>query len=224
MKCQVCNAEVAANAAFCPQCGAKLAQAGSAAAATAKVPPATIGGATGGRVKDVPEETLWEGSYSPKAMLGTLILCGLLSFVLLIAAFLLSATVVLSMVLVGAVVVVWLAAATQFAKNRLGKSYKLTNQMFYHRAGVLKRKTDRIELIEVHDVTWEQGLFERIVGVGTITLSSADQTDPKLPVPGIENIESIAALIDEARRGEQVRRGRRIEFSNADPSSTTHIE
>lgn len=216
MKCQVCNAEAAATAAFCPQCGAKLADIGSAAAATAKVPPATMGSASGGRIKDVPEETLWEGSYSPKAMLGTLILCGLLSIVLLIAAFLLSATVVLSMVLVGAVVVVWLAAATQFARNRLGKSYKLTNQMFYHRAGVLNRTTDRVELIEVHDVGWSQGLFDRIVGVGTIKISSGDRTSPELPVPGIEDVETVATLIDKARRAEQVRRGRRIDFSNID--------
>jgi membrane protein YdbS with pleckstrin-like domain len=216
MKCPVCNTEASNSAAFCPQCGAKLANPGSAAAATAKLPPATMGSAGGGRIKDVPEETLWEGSYSPKAMLGTLVLCGLLSVVLLVAAFLLAATVVLSMVLVGAAIILWLAAAVQFARNRLGKSYKLTNQMFYHREGVLNRKTDRIELIEIHDVTWSQGLFERLVGVGTITITSADKTDPKLPVSGIENVETVSALIDKARRGEQVRRGRRIDFSSVD--------
>ncbi len=221
MKCQVCNAEASNSAAFCPQCGAKLpppefATSPTMASQESPVPPASSTSSSGGRGRDVPEETLWEGTYSPKAMLGTLVLCGLASVVLLVAAFLFAATVVLSMVLVGAIVVIWAAAGLLLAKKRLGISYKLTNQMFFHRQGVLNRVTDRIELIEIHDVTWSQGLFERIVGVGTITISSADRTHPKLPMPGIEDVEAVSALIDKARRGEQVRRGRRIDFSNID--------
>jgi membrane protein YdbS with pleckstrin-like domain len=222
MKCQICNAESAAGAAFCQQCGAKLppAEAGAARAATATADASSKSTATpAGRPRgpsDIPEETLWEGSYSPKAMLGTLVLCGLLSVALLIAAFLLSATVILSAVLVGAVVVVWIAAAIQFARNRLGKSYRLTNQMLYHRNGVLNRVTDRIELIEIHDVTWQQGLVQRLVDVGTVKISSADHTHGKLEMDGIENVEAVASQIDKARRAEQVRRGRRIDFSNVD--------
>lgn len=224
MKCQICNAESAAGAAFCQQCGAKLppadASAERAAANTAQSVASSASSRGGRGPSDVPEETLWEGSYSPKAMLGTLVLCGVLSVVLFLAVLLFAPTGILSAVLLGAIAVVWLAAGLQFARNRLGKSYRLTNQMFYHRAGLLTRTTDRIELIEIHDVTWSQNLIDRMVGVGTITISSADRTDPKLPLKGIDNVESVASQIDKARRAEQVRRGRRIDFSNADPSSS----
>lgn len=222
MKCPVCNAESSTGAAFCQQCGAKLppSEATSArpttATADSKTAPAGAGAARGRGPTDVPEETLWEGTYSPKAMIGTLVFCGLLSAALLVAAFVLSATVILSAVLAGAVVVVWLAAAVQFARNRLGKSYRLTNQMLYHRRGVLNRVTDRIELIEIHDVTWEQRLVQRLVDVGTVKISSADHTHGKLEMDGIQNVEAVASQIDKARRAEQVRRGRRIDFSNVD--------
>ncbi len=219
MKCQVCNAEASNSASFCPQCGAKL-QSFDFAESPSVNPapqdsPAPTATSSGGRIRDVAEETLWEGTYSPKAMLGTLVLCGLASVALVIAAFLL-ATTVLSMVLVGAIFVIWLWAGWRLMTKRLGVSYKLTNHLFFHRHGVLHRVTDRIELIEIHDVTWSQGLFERLVDVGTITLTSADRTHPKFPMPGIDNIENVASLIDKARRSEQVRRGRRIDFSSID--------
>ena len=227
MKCQVCNAETAAESVFCPKCGAKLqdpaagfeetdSSAPQAVASSASSSFSTSGSSSSSRTRDVPEETLWEGSYSPKAMLGTIVLCVLLSIGLLVVALVFSTSAALTWVLLAGIVVVWLVAAVRLGANRLGRSYKLTNQMFYHREGVLNRRTDRIELIEVHDVTWEQGLFERIVGVGTITITSADRTDPKLPIRGIENVESVASQIDKARRSEQVRRGRRIDFSNVD--------
>jgi hypothetical protein len=223
MKCPVCNAEFSAGAAFCQQCGAKLPpsdpaseRATAAAQSTASAAASTAGSRGGRGITDIAEETLWEGSYSPKAMLGTLVLCGVLSLALFLAALLFAPTGIVSALLIGAIAIVWLAAGLQFARNRLGKSYRLTNQMFYHREGLLTRTTDRIELIEIHDVTWSQNLIDRLVGVGTIIITSADRTNPKLPLKGIENVESVTSQIDKARRAEQVRRGRRIDFSSID--------
>ncbi|HTM56131.1 MAG TPA: PH domain-containing protein, partial [Pirellulales bacterium] len=105
----------------------------------------------------------------------------------------------------------WLYAFVRLGRERLGVTYKLTNQMFYHQRGVIVRTTDRIELIEIHDVTFEQGLFDRMVDVGSIKISSNDRTDPIFYVRGVENVSEVARMIDQARRGEQVRRGRRIE-------------
>ncbi len=148
-------------------------------------------------------------------MLGIFVGCGLASIVLLVLA-VGFASGTMQLVLLLAIVVLWAAAMLRLVAKRLGVYYRLTNQMFYHRKGVLTRVTDRVELIEVHDVTWQQGLFERLTGVGTITISSADRTHPQLPLHGIENVEEVAGRIDRARRGEQVRRGRRIDFSAID--------
>lgn len=235
MKCQVCNAEAPAGASFCQHCGAKLpmfdepgraSDAGTGGetlappAETAPEPPAAAQHATGdghrhAGVRDVPEETLWEGSYSPKAMLGLAVGCAVLSFVLLVVA-IAYASGAFRMVLLLSIVVLWIAAAGWLAAKRLGIRYKLTTHMFYHQRGVLTRVTDRIELIEVHDVTYQQGLFERMVDVGAIKVESSDRTHPVFFVTGVEHVEQVAQTIDKARRSEQVRRGRRIDFSHID--------
>jgi membrane protein YdbS with pleckstrin-like domain len=163
-----------------------------------------------GRTSDVPEETLWQGSYSPKAMVGSYVAGGVASLVLIAASIWLSGSWYW-MIPAGAIVILWAVLLGKLAIERLGVNYKLTNQMFYHQRGVLTRVTDRIELIEIHDVTYEQGLFERMLNVGRIKIASNDRTDPVFYLRGIENVSDVAQTIDKARRGEQVRRGRRIE-------------
>jgi hypothetical protein len=227
MKCQVCNAEAPASATFCQQCGAKLASAGEAAPVGAKTASvsaaqtATNDAPGAGRRKgpvDVVEETLWEGSFSPKAMIGGFILAALLSVVLLVCAFVF-AEGTFRWVLLGTIPVVWLIQLYRLARNRIGISYRLTNQMFYHRSGLIVRITDRIELIEIHDVTSEQNLLQSALGVGTLRIISSDRSHSNFPARGIENVEAVVQMIDKARRAEQVRRGRRIDFSNVDGST-----
>ncbi len=225
MKCPVCSAEASSGASFCQYCGAKLpllesddstteVMADSPQAASTS-PPASRATSGRGRGPDVPEETLWQGSYSPRAMLGMAIVCGMFSLTLLIMAIMATSSA-LRWSLLLLIVVMWFALAARLAAKRLGVAYKLTNQMFYHRRGLMTRTTDRVELIEIHDVTWQQGLFERLTNVGTVIISSADRTHPNLPLHGIEHVEEVANKIDRARRGEQVRRGRRIDFSSID--------
>jgi hypothetical protein len=67
-------------------------------------------------------------------------------------------------------------------------------------------------LIDIDDVSFQQGLIERFLNVGTITLTSTDATSPKLPMPGIDDVQRIANLIDDARREE--RRKRAIYMAN----------
>ena len=227
MKCQVCNAEAPPSATFCQQCGAKLAIAGEAAPVGAKTASvsaaqtATNDAPGAGRRKgpvDVVEETLWEGSFSPKAMIGGFILAALLSVVLLVCAFMF-AEGTFRWVLLGTIPLVWVIQGLRLLWYRIGVSYRLTNQMFYHRSGVLSRVTDRIELIEIHDVVSVQSILQRMVNVGTLSIKSSDRTHPDFPAVGIENVEAVVQMIDKARRAEQVRRGRRIDFSNVDGST-----
>jgi uncharacterized membrane protein YdbT with pleckstrin-like domain len=90
-------------------------------------------------------------------------------------------------------------------------SYRLTTQRFIHELGLLRRVNNRIELLDMDDITFEQGLLERLVGVGTIRIGSSDRTDPELVLPGIENVKEVAAILDNARLAERRRRGVHIE-------------
>ena len=105
------------------------------------------------------------------------------------------------------IAVIWLLVAVRFAHKRLGIHYKLTNQMFYHQHGVL----NRVEAIDINDVTYVQGLLDRLVGVGKIRIASSDQTNGTLWVEGVENVQDVAKLIDKARRAERIRRGVSVE-------------
>ena len=97
------------------------------------------------------------------------------------------------------------------AYRRLSVKYRLTNQRLFHEAGILRRVTDRIEIIDVDDVTVEQGIVERMLGVGTIRVTSSDRTSPELHMPGIDHVKEVADTIDQARRAERQRRGLFIE-------------
>jgi membrane protein YdbS with pleckstrin-like domain len=228
MKCQVCHAEAAPGALFCPHCGAKLAP--SSAGGPSQSPPATApptdaapplaadsdpGAGPGYGVRrraitDVPEETLWEGSYSPKAMLGSVVAAAIGSVVLVVAALLLP-TGAWQVVPLGLIAVIWLGVSGRIATNRLGIHYKLTNQMFYHQHGVMTRVTNRVEAIDIDDVTYVQGMFDRLVDVGRIKITSSDRSDPELWVLGVDHVQDVAHLIDKVRRAERIRRGMSVE-------------
>jgi membrane protein YdbS with pleckstrin-like domain len=227
MKCQVCHKEVDAAAQFCQHCGTRLAPADARFVATppAAVPPVQSetafapstpgGGATlsRGRRSDVPETVIWEGGYSPKAMLGPAVGMGILSLGGIILALYLGIAVsgTWAMVVLAIVLLLWAFLGARLAIRRLSIHYKLTNQMFYHQRGLLRRVTNRIEAIDIDDITYEQGIIERLVNVGTIKITSSDRTDPELWLVGIEDVQNVASQIDKARRAERVRRGLSIE-------------
>ena len=87
----------------------------------------------------------------------------------------------------------------------------MTTQRFVHERGILRRMNDRIEVLDMDDITFEQGLLERLSGVGTIRIVSHDQIDPELVLPGIENVKHVASLFDDARLAERRRRGLHVE-------------
>lgn len=155
-----------------------------------------------------PEENLWSGGYSPKAMIGTWGLMTVGTVVLLVLPFVTSLQWSISL---GLIVAIWVLAGLRYAWYRLGVHYQLTTQRFIHQTGVLTRKTDRIEVIDIDDVSFTQGPVQRMFGVGTITLTGSDRTHPSLAMVGIANVKEVAGLIDDIRRKERMRRSLHIE-------------
>jgi membrane protein YdbS with pleckstrin-like domain len=89
--------------------------------------------------------------------------------------------------------------------------YELTSQRFIHQTGILTRATDRIEVIDIDDVSFTQGPVQRMLGVGRITVTSSDRSHPLLHMIGIGDVKSVAGLIDDVRRKERRRRSLHIE-------------
>lgn len=208
MLCAKCNAEVPADAAFCPKCGTALAAAASRP--QAPTPTERMQGAQAAAPQE-PEHELWQGGYSAKAMYGGWVFAVLVT----VAAIVLAALAYNPVAWIAAAVavpVVWVFLLLTLLYRRLFVSYTLTSQRFLHQKGLLRRVNNRILLIDIDDVSFEQGLIERFFDLGTITLTSTDATDPKLRMIGIANVQRVANLIDDARREE--RRKRAIYMAN----------
>jgi uncharacterized membrane protein YdbT with pleckstrin-like domain len=167
----------------------------------------------GGRpagASDEPEQQLWHGSYSPKAMYGSWMLAGVATIVAIVVSLLLPNPI--TWMVAGAIVAaLWLCLLGYLLYERLSVEYTLTNHRFIHKTGILRRVTNRVETIDIDDVTFEQGIIERMFGVGTIRLLSSDTSDPKLFLKGIDDVKRVADLIDDARRSERRKRGMYIE-------------
>jgi membrane protein YdbS with pleckstrin-like domain len=65
--------------------------------------------------------------------------------------------------------------------------YRLTTQRFFVRRGLIAQHEEELELYRVKDVTVQQGILQRILGCGTITMLSTDDSSPALHLIGINN-------------------------------------
>lgn len=223
MKCPSCQGENDPEATFCQHCGARLADDAAQVEAAENdadfpVPPASPPdtrqkfqqAAAARQGDDLHEEhDVWEGSYSPKAMVGWWITAGVGTVVAMVLGMLFLPNHFLWLLL--GIAVVWVLLVARYLMRRFGVHYYLTSQRFIHETGILWRRTDRIELIDIDDVTFRQGPIERMFNVGTIHLSSSDKTDPEMDLPGIEGVKTVADQIDDLRRRERRRRGLHIE-------------
>jgi len=157
------------------------------------------------------EEMLWQGGYSGKDMIGTWILALLISVVAGVLSFMFLEMSTAFIVLLVVLAVAWGGSGLMLLFRRLDKHYELTSQRFVHKEGILKRITNRIEVIDIDDVTFSQGLIQRMLGVGSITIVSSDRSHPKLSLFGIDEVKRVAGLIDDVRRRERRKRGLHIE-------------
>ncbi|MFO0896915.1 MAG: PH domain-containing protein [Pirellulales bacterium] len=214
MRCRFCGGEVGETATFCPTCGERLSE--TPAPQPVASPPADEEASPVNRVRrrntaDDPEAEIWQGSYSPKAMYGEWVAGGVATVGAIVLAVLLVPTGVGTAIVFGLVVLMWLFLAARLLYLKYSVNYRLTSQRFVHQSGLLSRVTDRIEVIDMDDISFAQGPIQRMLGVGTIRITSSDRTHPELVLRGIENVADVSGLIDNARRKERVRRGLHIE-------------
>ncbi len=218
MKCSECNREIAADAAFCPYCGERLKSNRSVETAFGggQSPSSTVAkslkpGVQRDSGKQPPEVDLWNDSYSPKALFGPFVAIDLV-VILSAIGIAVGWPTGMGWLLFGiGCVILYGGLGLTLAYQRLSLRYRLTTYRFFHERGLLSRVTDRIEVIDIDDVTIHQGLIERILGVGTILIQSSDRTHSELRLPGIDNVKKVADLIDNTRRAERQRRGIHIE-------------
>lgn len=217
MKCSACGAETPDDTVFCGKCGHNLKNEENeptrpaAESTVTTVTPAerfknAVAGVSGDDEDE--EETLWVGGYSGKDMVGYWMLAAIASVLFVVGTIYFELPWLTPVVLIA---LTWIGVLLVLAYRKMGVYYELTTQRFIHKSGILKRTSDRLEVIDIDDVTFSQGLIQRMMNVGTIRISSSDRTHPELLLLGIENVHEIADNIDDVRRKERRRRGLHIE-------------
>jgi len=87
--------------------------------------------------------------------------------------------------------------------------YTLTDQRLKTTRGVFNRVTDDLELYRVKDTHFQQNVWQRMVGIGDIVLSTSDATTPTMVLGDIKAAESvrerIRALVEQRRDAKRVR-------------------
>lgn len=207
MQCTACQTELPAGAQFCPKCGQPAGE-----RAAKPTPASQLRAAQSAAAAAAPdlEHELWHGTFSGKALVGWWVVAALATLLGPVAAAVIGHVAAWWLYL-AAVLLLWGWPAAYLAIARLSVDYALTTQRLIHRHGLLRRVTDRVEVIDIDDVSYSQGPIERLLGVGTIKLLSSDVSDPQLVLRGIDDVQKVATLIDNARREERRRRGLYLE-------------
>ncbi len=160
---------------------------------------------------DEPERPLWSGNYAVKNMAGWYLLAGILSIALVIVAFLAGASETAWLVSLLMILLMWMGLVGTAYYRKFSDQYVLTTQRLKHRQGIFFRRSNRIELIDIDDVMFEQGPIQIALDVGNILVTSSDASHPQLNLAGIPDVRTVADLIDDARREERRKRGLHIE-------------
>ena len=211
MQCPKCQTDIVEQASFCSGCGERL-KPSSNGGEEARSDDALSSRAGDKSKRDEPERELWKATYSPKAAIPSFALAGFVSVVVVIGVLTLgSLTATHWLWLLLAMALVFGGLGIQLLLTQWSTAYRLTTQRLMHETGLLRRVTNRLEVIDIDDVTVEQGLIDRILGIGTIRLTSSDRTHPALQVRGVDNVREVSEKFDNARRTERMRRGLHIE-------------
>ena len=69
--------------------------------------------------------------------------------------------------------------------------YVLTSERLKIRQGLLGRDIENFELIRIQDIDFKQGVTERIFGIGDITITGQDPSNPKIVLRNVPKPEVV---------------------------------
>lgn len=86
--------------------------------------------------------------------------------------------------------------------------YAATDEKLLIRTGVLNVKEEEVRLYRILDLTLKRTLFQRLWGIGTIHVCSADKSTPEFEILNIKNPEIVknmlSDMVEEERRKKRV--------------------
>jgi uncharacterized membrane protein YdbT with pleckstrin-like domain len=87
------------------------------------------------------------------------------------------------------------------------RQYRLTTQRLFLRRGVIAKDSQELELYRVKDVTVTQSFLQRLMGYGSITILSDDESNPRLTLIGVRNPVEVKETLRTHYRAARKREG-----------------
>jgi uncharacterized membrane protein YdbT with pleckstrin-like domain len=190
--CPDCGRDVSTMAPACPHCGrpspAGLVEPPDSAAGQAKR-----------------EETVWRGTPSPILLIGKIALLVFILIAIPLVAYFFASTAddlakarnvrtagwVIAAILAVAQLV---ALAVAWLKLR-STLYIITNQRVMIEEGILSKTVNEIDLRYVDDSQFFQGVSDRMLGIGNVTLHSSDANTPTYMLRSVRDPRAVRELI-----------------------------
>ncbi len=88
--------------------------------------------------------------------------------------------------------------------------YALSEDRLFLSVGFFSIKDDEVLLYRVRDITTSRSLWQRLFGVGTVTVVSSDKTQPTLVLKNIKNPVRVKELIHDNVEEMKLRRRVRV--------------
>lgn len=103
--------------------------------------------------------------------------------------------------------------------------YALSEDRLFLSVGFFSIKDDEVLLYRVRDITTSRSLWQRLFGVGTVTVISSDKTQPTLALKNIKNPVRVKELIHDNVEEMKLRRRVRVgEIMTSDMGSDADLD
>ena len=108
--------------------------------------------------------------------------------------------------------------------------YALSEDRLFISVGFLSIKDDEVLLYRVRDIDTERTLFQRLFGVGTVTVMSSDKTMPNLVLKNIKDPVMVKEIIHKQVEDMKIKRRVRVgeimgnEIDDADGEFDTELD
>ena len=82
--------------------------------------------------------------------------------------------------------------------RRISTKYLITTQRLRITRGIISKKVQETRLERVQNVNYEQGVLDRVLGVGTVDFDTAGTDDSEFRFEWVNNPEQVVRAVDQA--------------------------
>ncbi len=84
--------------------------------------------------------------------------------------------------------------------------YAVTDEKLLIKTGILSTNEEEIRLYRIMDITLKRSLGQRLWGLGTIHICSADKSTPEFDIKRIKNSENIKNMLSDMVEAERMKK------------------